>query len=138
MREPAVAALHQRLEQRGRDAPAGDGAHDLAAAEHGHGLQLDADAVGIVLQVGVVETHDLARRVFALGQALGECAARSATRPASVPYSRTAGGSAIERAQEGVGLVRLDGDHDRNCTQMRRSATGPLTPRWTGSSPAAS
>ena len=61
-----VAALDERLQRIGVDAPPGQRAHDLAAAEHRHGLQLDADAGRIVLEVGVVEAQHLA--ALALGQ----------------------------------------------------------------------
>ncbi len=53
------AAFEQRLQGRGVDAAPGRGAHDLRAAEHRYGLQLDCEAIGIRIEVGVVEAHDL-------------------------------------------------------------------------------
>ena len=65
-----IAALDQRLQLRGRHAPAGDRAQHLAAAEHRRGLQLDEDAAGIFLEARIVETNDLAGRAVAIGEAL--------------------------------------------------------------------
>ena len=58
----------------------------LRAAEHRHRLQLDGEAVGIVVEFGVVEAQDLARRVVARRDDCGELLRRARlTRPASVP-----------------------------------------------------
>ena len=54
------AAFEQRLQGGGADAAAGRGAHDLGAAEHRYRLQLDGEAIRIVVEVGVVEADDLA------------------------------------------------------------------------------
>ena len=89
----------------------GDRAQHLAAAEHGCGLQLDEHAAGVFLEAGIVEADDLARRVVPLGQALGQlcCPLRHQAGVAAVEQHGRR--KAIERAQVGVGLVRLDGDH---------------------------
>ena len=86
-RPTPVAALHQRLELRGRHPPARRGAHDLASAEHGRGLQLDENAVGVVLEARVVEAQDLPRRVIAPSERLGELGG-APTPAVCMPFSR--------------------------------------------------
>ena len=106
-----IAALDQRLQLRRRHAPPGDRAQHLAAAEHGRGLQLDEHAVGVFLEARIVEADDLARRVVARGQALGQLGRPLGHQACVAAVEQHGRRQAIERAQEGVGLVRLDGDH---------------------------
>ena len=53
-------AFDQRCQRRGRHAAAGDGAHDLGAAEHRYGLKLHGKTIGVLVEIRLVEANDLA------------------------------------------------------------------------------
>ena len=127
------AALDQRFQRRGGDAPARCRAHDLATAEHGRGLQLNGDAARIILQAGVVDAQDLAGGVLALGEAFGQPCRPFGhqARVGAIQQHRRwgRGGGLLEALQEGVGLVSLDGDHDMSSGNRAEHVFSPIDAR---------
>ena len=103
------AAFEQRLQRSGGDASPGRGAHDFGAAEHRDRLQLDGEAVRIVVEVGVVEADDLA--AIARGDEGGELRGALGDKPGVGSIEQHRGNLGPRRVQVRLGLMGLDGNH---------------------------
>src|SRR5262249_15977015 len=106
------AARNERRQLLRRHAPSGDGAHNLATAEHGDGCKFDEDAPWILLKARIVEPNDLTGGRGAC-KALWQGRRPLAHQTTIAAVKEHGGGHPIERGQECVSLMRLDGDHDR-------------------------
>ncbi len=105
------AAVDERL-QRGRsDAPASRRAHDLGAAEHRHRLRFDGEAVGIGVEIGVIEANDLPGRRFALGNERSQAAGALGHEAGIGAVEQHGCDARPRRLQKRLSLVGLYGDH---------------------------
>jgi len=106
-----TVAVDQRLQSRRIHPASGDGAHDLGAAEHRHRLQLDGKTVGLAVEVGIVETDDLAWRILTCGDEGRELGCALGDEPGVRSIEQNGRGAGTRRLQERFGLMGLYGDH---------------------------
>ena len=62
----------KRLQKLGRDPASGDGADDAARCKHRSHLEFGFETSGIVVEFGIIQSQDFARRIFAVGYRLRE------------------------------------------------------------------
>ena len=93
----------------------------LRPPEHRHGLELDRQPVGVVFQIGVVESKDFAGWVFEAGPGGGGCLGAFGHHSSIRAVDENGGHGGIGLFQECCGLMALYCDHEETGGLERRA-----------------